>query len=355
MIAGVLHWGVRQGGMLLAPRRTVAALGPDDGARDGTWAVLAYLVAGRLDQIVAALARIVRLGSFDALLMSLADIGISLLPPIAATFLAELVLGRARGHRAGSTLAPLIILAAVGSFVHVAGWRFDPPWLIDAIGVAAVLGLALWIRRAVPPASPATNTTATITDTPSRPAMPAHARTVGAIFGALVGIAGGLELVRGVQSWSSTGPVAPGEPTPEFAVTLLDGGRLASTDLQGQVTIVTFWATWCGYCREELRDLDEIDDTYADRPVRFLAVNHEGGGLKPRQAAALARNYRDHTGLGLPIGIDDGSMSRGFRVGPIPHTVLLDRDGRIRHVHQGRVRPSTITDEIDELLAESQP
>jgi hypothetical protein len=45
-------------------------------------------------------------------------------------------------------------------------------------------------------------------------------------------------------------------------------------------------------------------------------------------------------------------MARAFRVGPIPHTVVLDRAGRIRHVHQGRVRASTIADEIDDLLAE---
>jgi thiol-disulfide isomerase/thioredoxin len=356
VIGRALQWCARQGGMLVAPRRTVAALAPDQGTRDGTWAVLAYLVAGRLDQIVAAIARIVRLGSLDALLMSLADIGISLLPPVAATFGAELVLGRARGHRASVTLAPLVLSAAVGAFMQAAGWRFEPSWSLDAFGVVAVLGLALWIRRAVPPVSPAAPAGPTPTPTPAdTPPFSTLARTVGAMFGVLVGVAGGLELARGVQSWSSAGPVAPGEATPAFEVALLDGSRLASTDLPGSVSVVTFWATWCGFCREELRELDALDDTYAGQPVRFVAVNHEGGGLAPRQAAALARNYRDHTQLGLPIAIDDGTMARGFRVGPIPHTVVLDHDGRIRHVHQGRVRPSTIADEIDELLAESQP
>ena len=262
------------------------------------------------------------------------------------------MLGRARGHRAGGTLAPLVLAAAVGTFVHAAGWRFDPSWSVDAVGVAAVLGLALWIRGAVPPRSPTVSSATTSVESPPRPTMPRLARPVGAMFGVLVGIAGGLELASGVQSWSSAGPVAPGETTPAFEVALLDGGRFASTDLPGKVSVVTFWATWCGFCREELRELDALDDDYAEMPVRFVAVNHEGGGLSPRQAAALAGNYREHTQLGLPVAIDDGRMSRGFRVGPIPHTVVLDRDGRIRHVHQGRVRASTIADEIDELLAE---
>ncbi len=346
-MSDVLSFFARLGGMLVAPRRTVAALDPDTGARDGTWTVLAYVVAGKVDAIVAAIARVVRLGSADALLMSAAELGISLLPPVAATFVAELVLGRARGHRAGVTLAPLVGLAAFGSFVSAAGWRLQPTWIGDALGVAAALGLAWWIRRAVPVA-----TSASADDSPAHSSMPALARPAGVVLGLAVAIAGGLALARGVQSWSSAGPVAPGEETPAFDVALLDGGRLANADLQGKVTVVTFWATWCGYCRDELRELDELDDGYAPQGVGFVAVNREGGGLAPRQAAALARSYREQTSLGLPIAIDDGKMARGFRVGPIPHTVVLDRDGRIRHVHQGRVRTQTITDEIDELLAE---
>lgn len=344
---GVPQFFARLGGMIVAPRRTVAALEPTAGARDGTWAVLAYVVAGKVDAIVAALARVVRLGSADALLMSVADLGISLLPPVAATFVAEVVLGRSRGQRAGGTLAPLVAIAAFGSFVTAAGWRMEPAWIGDAIGIAAALALALWIRPAVPVAASDRDT-----DVAARPAMPALARPAGVVLGLAVAIAGGLALARGLQSWSSAGPVAPGEDTPSFDVALLDGGRLANADLQGRVSVVTFWATWCGFCRDELRELDEVDDGYAAQGVGFVAVNREGGGLAPRQAAALARSYRDQTGLGVPIAIDDGKMARGFRVGPIPHTVVLDRAGRIRHVHQGRVRVETITDEIDELLAE---
>ncbi|HET6585415.1 MAG TPA: TlpA disulfide reductase family protein, partial [Nannocystaceae bacterium] len=180
----------------------------------------------------------------------------------------------------------------------------------------------------------------------------AAVRIGGPALAAILGIAGALELGQGVRAWSTTGPVAPGEATPSFAIAWLDGGTLTDADLPGRVSVVTFWATWCGYCRAELADLDELDDGYDADAVRFVAVNHEGSGLSPRQATSLARNYRDHTGLGVPIAIDDGAMSRGFRVGPIPHTVVLDRGGRIRHVHQGTVSAATIADEVDALLNE---
>ncbi len=164
---------------------------------------------------------------------------------------------------------------------------------------------------------------------------------------------GGRELARGISSWSALGPLPPGIESPEFRVFGLDGGTMTGADLQGQVSVLTFWATWCGVCRGELADLDGLDDEYAERGgVQFLAVNHEGGGLSRPEVEAIVRNYRGRTGLELPVVLDDGSASRAFRVRPIPHTIVFDREGMIRHVHQGRVSASTIRTEVDRLLTD---
>ncbi|MBL4683616.1 MAG: TlpA family protein disulfide reductase [Nannocystaceae bacterium] len=164
---------------------------------------------------------------------------------------------------------------------------------------------------------------------------------------------GGRELSRGVSSWSALGPLPPGLQAPRFRLFALDGGTVTGEDLQGSVTVMTFWATWCGACRGELADLDELDDEYADRDdVKFFAVNHEGGGLSRRQAQSVVRNYRVASGLKLPVVLDDGSAAQAFRVRPIPHTVVFDREGMIRHVHVGRISLATIRTEIDRLLAD---
>ena len=54
----------------------------------------------------------------------------------------------------------------------------------------------------------------------------------------------------------------------------------------------------------------------------------------------------------IPIALDGGAMARAFGVGPIPHTVVFDAAGKIRHVHQGLVSSNALADEIDALLAE---
>ena len=171
-----------------------------------------------------------------------------------------------------------------------------------------------------------------------------------AVLGSAV-LAGARDITEAVTHWARLAPLPPGQPAPEFRLYGLAGGEIRGDDLEGSVAVMTFWATWCRVCRGELEDLDELDDEYADREdVRFLAVNHEGRGLNRSQTTAVVRGYQRATGLGLPCALDDGSASRAFGVGAIPHTVVFDREGTIRFVHQGRVTASTIRDEVDRLL-----
>ena len=155
-----------------------------------------------------------------------------------------------------------------------------------------------------------------------------------------------------VKNWHRMGPVGPGAELPNFRVRMLDGGTFSAADLRGQVTVMTFWATWCNACRGELSDLDEVDESFEGKDVQFLAVNFEGSGYPPAAQAQRAGGYQQQTKMTLPVAIDDGSMARQLRVGPIPHTAIFDRAGTLRHVHQGRVTTSTIVGQIEALLHE---
>lgn len=172
---------------------------------------------------------------------------------------------------------------------------------------------------------------------------------VGMAIVSLALLGAGRELVQGIVHWDRLGPLPPGNPTPAFEVLTLDGGRFGPTDLRGKVSVLTFWATWCGACKGELEDLDELQrEYYEDRHVQFLAINHDGG-LTPEQALARVQGFMRTRGLSLPTALDDGQAARSFRVGPIPHTLVVGPDGVVRHVHQGRVLMQTLREEIDAL------
>jgi cytochrome c biogenesis protein CcmG, thiol:disulfide interchange protein DsbE len=160
------------------------------------------------------------------------------------------------------------------------------------------------------------------------------------------------DAILGAVRFHEMGPLAPGREVPEFRVALVDGGVFANADLVGRVHVVTFWATWCPYCRDELDELEVMVHAYAQDDVRVVAVNREGGGLTAKEATAMSRRYRDAKSLSFPIAVDDGRMARAFGVGPIPHTAIFDRQGKLRRVHQGRVSGETIAREVDELVAQ---
>lgn len=168
---------------------------------------------------------------------------------------------------------------------------------------------------------------------------------------------GAVDAFYACRDWSNMGPLPPGESLATFRVPMLDGGVLEFSHLHGRVSVVTFWATWCPGCRSELNELDELYEELREQlgpgqgDVQFLAVNLEGGGYTLAQQRRIARGYARKRGLQLPVALDGGAMAKLLRVDVIPHTVVLDRDGVIRYVHQGKVSKASIREEIDALLA----
>jgi thiol-disulfide isomerase/thioredoxin len=336
MVSQLVRFSSRLGGVLVRPRATMASLRPDEGMRDGLWLGLLYLLGGHVYPLIEAVATLVAVRNWGGVLGVFASFGV-LLAPILASIVAETILGSERGQRAGLCLAPLVVvslaahgLARLGVSLPVPGWSIAP------LGIAASVWLAFWLRH--DDVKPGSGTT------------PSSGKLVGLLVLASVIVLGGADLRRGLSRWSQLGPLPPGEQVEDFRLVMLDGEVFVADDLVGKVSVVTFWATWCGVCVSELPDLDALSRRYTDQPVQFIAVNREGGDITLAQAVGLVRSFAAQRGLGLPFAIDDGSMARAFRVGPIPHTVVFDATGTVRHVHQGRVTSATLADEIDALV-----
>jgi peroxiredoxin len=118
-------------------------------------------------------------------------------------------------------------------------------------------------------------------------------------------------------------------PAPDFTLRTMAGKNLRLQEQRGQVVLVNFWATWCAPCRQEMPHLNRLYDKYHASGFELLAVNVDDDSSK-------AQGVSDKLGLKFPVLFDaDKKVSRLYDLNAMPSTVLIDRDGRVRHVHRG--------------------
>jgi len=139
-----------------------------------------------------------------------------------------------------------------------------------------------------------------------------------------------------------------GMPAPDFALKSSSGENLRLSEYRGEVVMINFWATWCGPCRQEMPLLDELYTRYERVGFRLLGVN-----IDDDQDRAL--DMISELGISFPVLFDDRKeVSKLYEVDSMPVTVLVDREGDIRHVHRG-FEPGyelQYLDEIRSLLRE---
>lgn len=141
---------------------------------------------------------------------------------------------------------------------------------------------------------------------------------------ALAIAAGGLMTLAAVASTGLSGQQAP-----DFALKNAAGENVRLADLRGNVVMINFWATWCGPCRQEMPLLDEMHARYSRVGFSLLGVNIDDD---PKRAIEMI----DSLGVSFPVVFDsDKSVSDLYDVSAMPVTILLDREGIVRHVHYG--------------------
>ena len=120
-----------------------------------------------------------------------------------------------------------------------------------------------------------------------------------------------------------------GKEAPDFALKSSTGENLRLSEYRGEVVMVNFWATWCGPCRQEMPLLEELFSRYERVGFTLLGVNIDDD---PRRAMQMAKEL----GVTFPVVFDDRKeVSRLYDVNAMPVTVLVDKEGRVRHVHHG--------------------
>ncbi len=120
-----------------------------------------------------------------------------------------------------------------------------------------------------------------------------------------------------------------GQPAPDFALKSSTGENLRLSEYRGDVVMINFWATWCGPCRQEMPLLDDLYARYQRVGFSLLGVNIDDDSRR-------AMKMIDELGVNFPVLVDASKqVSKLYKVDAMPVTVILDREGTVRHVHHG--------------------
>jgi thiol-disulfide isomerase/thioredoxin len=107
----------------------------------------------------------------------------------------------------------------------------------------------------------------------------------------------------------------------------LERGNFRLADFGGKVVVVNLWASWCGPCRREIPDFEEVRRDYSGRGVEFVGLTTEN----PRTDAGRVKQFVRDVKFGFHLGWADRETAMGLMQGryTIPQTYVLDREGRV--------------------------
>ena len=154
-------------------------------------------------------------------------------------------------------------------------------------------------------------------------------------------------------------PAAAADPFAGLGFRLkgLDGKFYDTSEMRGDVLVVSFGATWCVPCTWELVAVEELKVEYAGKPVKFLWVSIED---VKRTSNNILRHYVKERRLTVPVLRDPGgvALAQYEKTGQrIPVVVFFDTEGSLSApVHQGMSQDialykQMVRGRVDALLA----
>jgi thiol-disulfide isomerase/thioredoxin len=139
-----------------------------------------------------------------------------------------------------------------------------------------------------------------------------------------------------------------GSPRPDFTLNDMEGKPRHISEWDGKVLAVNFWATWCPPCKREIPTFIKLQRELGAQGLQFIGIAVDD---LPEVVA-----YATEMGINYPILVgqsDAAQVSREFgnRIGALPFTAIVDRQGNIVYTEAGEMSYQEMRDLVHPLLA----
>jgi peroxiredoxin len=133
---------------------------------------------------------------------------------------------------------------------------------------------------------------------------------------------------------------------PDFTLENLDGDEVELNQEIGDGPILlSFWATWCKPCLEELNEYKQIYKEYKDQGFKMFAISTDD-----ENSVAKVKPLVKSKGYNFPVLLDTNSDAvRLYYAQSIPYSVILDKKGMIIYSHLGYMRGDEV--KVKQIIA----
>jgi thiol-disulfide isomerase/thioredoxin len=119
--------------------------------------------------------------------------------------------------------------------------------------------------------------------------------------------------------------VVPGALALDFTANNLDGKQIRLADYRGRSPVwLNFWASWCGPCKQEMPDMEQLYQQHQDQGLVILGFDYD-------EKPATVQNYVQSRGFHWVFVTAPTSQTiRRYDITMVPTHIFIDRDGVIR-------------------------
>ncbi len=132
-----------------------------------------------------------------------------------------------------------------------------------------------------------------------------------------------------------------------------DGAQKSAAQLgAGKVTIVSFWATWCVPCKQEMSAIHPIYDKLKANGVEYIAVS-----IDNTKTMSKVGSFITSKGYNFPVLLDPNSeLFRSVNGTQVPYTLVFGADGKLASKHDGYLAgdEAKLEKEVMELAAKAR-
>ena len=121
---------------------------------------------------------------------------------------------------------------------------------------------------------------------------------------------------------------------PEVAFFNEEGNKIFLDQFEGKTILLSFWASWCGHCVEDLPSLDILQKDFRKLPFEIIAISEDFNGIK-----AAKDHFTKHGIRHLTLYHDyKNALFKAMSVVGLPTSFLIDHEGRVKLIIKGNVK-----------------